>query len=183
MTENNSKSEEVSHHTFVLTKRVAAAGIFIAVGVFLSAINPFGYFYIFGTKINPFAHLINALTGVLLGTIFSCITALGIATLRFSTNIGSIHAFHGGITGAIVVGGISYILRKKYPKYVEFAALFEPLGTVFIGGTIGQLIAPIGGGFLTYWSLFALSSIPGAIIGFAILMALKAAKISWEDFF
>ena len=113
MSENKSEKVEIARNQLILNKRIAAAGIFIAVGVFLSALNPFGYFTIFGTKINPFAHLINAVTGVLIGLVFSCITALGIATLRFSTNIGSIHAFHGGISGALVVGAVAYFLRKK----------------------------------------------------------------------
>lgn len=186
MNEKSYQSQQISRKHFILTKKIATAGIFIALGTFLSAINPFGYFTIFGTKINPFAHLINALTGVLIGLTFSCITALGIAILRFSTNIGTIHAFHGGIAGALVVGTISYFLRKRYPKYVEVAAFFEPLGTIFIGGTIGHLIS--GNIFLieslfTFWGLFALSCIPGSIMGFIILMALKPAKISWEDFF
>ncbi|MHA2474628.1 MAG: energy coupling factor transporter S component ThiW, partial [Promethearchaeota archaeon] len=92
-------------------------------------------------------------------------------------------------SGALVVGGISYFLRKKFPKYVELAALFEPLGTIFIGGTIGHLISTFPDNIFvieslfTFWGLFALSCIPGSIIGFIILMALKAAKISWEDFF
>ncbi len=185
MNEKNSQSQHISRKQFILNKKIATAGIFIAVGTFLSAINPFGYFFIFGAKINPFAHLINALTGVLIGLVFSCITALGIAILRFSTNIGSIHAFHGGITGALVVGTISYFLRKRFPKYVELAALFEPLGTVFLGGTIAHLIS--GNIFaieslFTFWGLFALSCIPGSIMGFVILMTLKRAKISWEDF-
>ncbi len=185
MNENNSQSKQISRKEFILNKKIATAGIFIAVGTFLSAINPFGYFFIFGTKINPFAHVINALTGVLIGFVFSCITALGIAILRFSTYIGSIHAFHGGITGAIVVGTVSYFLRKRFPKYVEVAAIFEPLGTVFLGGTIGHLISGnifVIESLFTFWGLFALSSIPGSIIGFMILMALKSAKITWEDF-
>lgn len=186
MSETPSQTAEISRKQLILTKKIAAAGIFIAVGVFLSAINPFGYFTIFGTKINPFAHLINAITGVLIGLIFSCITALGIAMLRFATNIGTIHAFHGGISGAVVVGLIAYLLRRKYPRYVEFAALFEPLGTIFIGGTIGYLITGdifVIESLFTFWVLFALSCIPGSILGFIILMALKPAKISWEDFF
>lgn len=186
MSDKKSQSKEFSRKQFILNKKIAAAGIFIAVGVFLSAINPFGYFTIFGTKINPFAHFINSLTGVLIGLVFSCITALGIAMLRFSTNIGTIHAFHGGITGALVVGAIAYFLRKRFPKYVEFAALFEPLGTIFLGGTIGHLISGnifVIESLITFWALFALSCIPGSILGFVILMALKPAKISWEDFF
>jgi energy coupling factor transporter S component ThiW len=184
----NSENEEKPFFQVPLSKKIATTGIFIAVGLVLSYINPFAYFLIFGTKINPFAHIVNAITGVLIGLAFSCITALGIAILRFSLGIGTIHAFHGGLSGAIVVGVFSYFLRKKAPKHVELSALTEPLGTVFIGGTIGQLISPIGEilsleGFLTYWSLFALSCIPGSIIGFAILLVLKKAGISWEDFY
>lgn len=180
---NTEKEKTIIRTT--INKKIAASGIFIAVGLVLSYLNPFGYFYIFGTKINPFAHLINALTGVLIGLIFSCITALGIAILRFSFQIGTIHAFHGGITGAIVVGIVSYFLRKKFPKYVELAAFTEPLGTIFLGGTIGHLIS---GNILsieslfTFWWLFALSCIPGSIMGFIILIVLNQAKISWEDF-
>ena len=126
-------SSEIVVSTFFITKRVAMAGIFIAIGLVLSYMNPFAYFEIFGTKINPFAHIVNAMMGVLIGFTFASITALGIATLRYSLAIGSIHAFHGGISGAVVVGIVAYILWKKAPKYVELAAFFEPLGTVFIG--------------------------------------------------
>ncbi|MBA7696116.1 hypothetical protein ES703_104758 [subsurface metagenome] len=168
-----------------ITKRVATSAIMVGVGLVLSYLNPFAYFTIFGAKINPFAHVVNAIMGVLVGTIFALMTATTIAALRFSLAIGSIHAFHGGMTGAIVVGIFAYILWKKAPKYVELAALSEPIGTVFIGGTIAQLIAPIGGieGLFTWWGLFAASCIPGSIIGFIILLALRKANISREDFF
>lgn len=169
-----------------LTLKIAMTAIFIALGVVLSYLNPFGYFLIFGTKINPFAHLINAITGVLLGIIFSFTTALGIAIIRFSVGIGTIHAFHGGISGAILVSTIAYFLRKKKPKYTNLAALFEPIGTVFIGGTIGYLVSPIGDslilGLMTYWWLFFLSSVTGSIIGFMILIILNKAGYSWEIF-
>jgi len=184
---NNDEKEKKSLQSSI-NKKTAASGIFIAVGLVLSYLNPFGYFTIFGTKINPFAHIINAITGVLIGLIFSCITALGIAILRFSFAIGTIHAFHGGITGAFVVGIVSHFFRKRFPKYVELAAFTEPLGTIFLGGTIAHLISPIGTIFAIeslyiYWGLFALSCIPGCILGFLILMVLKQAKITWEDFF
>ncbi len=185
---NNEDFDEKRNFKINLTKRMVAAGIFIAVGLVLSALNPFGYFLIAGTKINPFAHLINAITGVLIGFTFSCITALGIASLRFSIGIGSIHAFHGGIAGALVVGALSHLFRRKIPKFVEFAAFLEPIGTIFIGGTIGQLIMPFGNiyaieGFLFYWGLFAMSSIPGSLMGYIVLSVIKKTGISWEDFF
>ena len=166
-----------------LTKRVATAGIFIAVGLVLSALNPFAYFEIMGAKIFPFAHFINALSGVLLGLIFSVIAALGIAVLRFSVNIGTIHAFHGGISGAVIVSIVSHFLHKKYPKYVDYAAFFEPLGTVFIGGTITTLIE----GFticnlLFIWGIFMAASVVGSALGFIVLKVIKDTGYSRETF-
>ena len=188
MSEVDSNSREIEKESIIqsnLTKKVATAGIFIAVGLVLSFLNPFAYFTIFGTKINPFVHFINAITGVLIGTPFACMTALGIAILRFAFGIGTIHAFHGGISGALVVGISAYLLRKKYPKHVELAALTEPIGTVFIGGTIAYLIVPLGGieGLFIYWFLFAMSSIPGCILGYLMLRILRRAGITWEDYF
>jgi len=165
-----------------VTKRVATSAIMVGVGLVLSYLNPFAYFTIFGARINPFAHIVNAIVGVLTGTIFALITASTIAVLRVSLAIGTVHAFHGGMSGAVVVGLFAYILWKKAPKYVELAALSEPIGTVFIGGTIAQLITPLGSLF-TWWGLFAVSCIPGSIIGFIILVTLKKANINREDFY
>ena len=170
-----------------ITIRIAVTAILIAVGVVLSYLNPFAYFTIAGTKINPFAHLINVVSGVLLGLLFSIVTAFGIAIIRFATGIGSIHAFHGGISGALVVGIISYVLQKRKPKYAEYAAFVEPLGTVFLGGTIAEILVPIYGifsleGVLVYWSLFFLPSIVGCTLGFIILKVLKDSGYSWENF-
>ncbi|MFX1575304.1 MAG: energy coupling factor transporter S component ThiW [Promethearchaeota archaeon] len=182
---NESDLSERKAFQINITKRVATSGIMVAVGLVLSYLNPFAYFTIFGARINPFAHVINAIMGVLVGISFALITATILAMLRFSLQIGSIHAFHGGMSGALIVGVFAYILWKKYPKYVEFAALTEPIGTVFIGGSIAQLIAPIGGieGLYIWWGLFAASCIPGCILGFLILLALKRANISRVDFF
>lgn len=231
------------------TLKIAMTSILIAVSVVLSYLNPFAYFYIFGTKINPFVHMINAIVAVLLGLRFASLTALGTAIIRFSFGIGTIHAFHGGISGAVVVGLVALILREKQPKYTILAALFEPIGTVFIGGTIGYFIVSIGDpvgnpysipiwftalfflslliayiirkkkpksallaelsdpiGFViiiillgffivsfssplepvllfTFWWLFFLSSIVGSIIGFILLIIIKKAGYTWENFF
>ncbi|MGQ4873457.1 MAG: energy coupling factor transporter S component ThiW [Promethearchaeia archaeon] len=188
--ENNNtdkiKESKISIRSY-RTIRVATSAILIAVGLVLSYLNPFAYFTLFGTKINPFAHLINAISGVLLGTMFALVVALGIAILRFSLGIGTIHAFHGGMSGALVVGLVSRFLWRRKIEKVEIAAFFEPLGTVFIGGTIAYLIAPFGGisifeGLLIYWGLFAASCIPGSILGYIILVFLKRSGISRENF-
>jgi len=187
--DNNSETinEKATNKSFK-TKRLATAAIFIGVGFVLSILNPFAYFTIFGVKINPFAHFINALMGVLIGTPFAIVTALGIAILRYSFGLGTIHAFHGGVSGAVVVGISAAVLWKKAPKRVDLAALTEPIGTVFIGGTIAYIIAPIGGltvihGLLIYWGLFAISSVPGCILGYLFLRLLRKAGISREDYY
>jgi len=170
-----------------LTLKIGVTAIFIAVGVVLSAFNPFGYFELFGTKIDPFAHIMNALSGVLIGLLFSVITATGIAIIRFSIGIGTIHAFWGGISGAVVVSIVAYFIAKKKSKFVEYAAFTEPIGTVFIGGTIAEIIVPLYGSFsfgglIIYWSLFFGPSVVGCIIGFLILKLLKKAGYTRETF-
>jgi len=168
----------------ILTLKIAMASVFIAVGITLSYLNPFGYFLLFGTKINPFTHLINVITGVLIGVTFSSITALGIASIRFSAGIGTIHAFHGGVSGAVVVGIASHILWKKKPKYVEYAAFTEPIGTVFIGGTITALIQGFTlANLLFFWWLFMLSSVVGSALGFIVLKILKRSGYSRDRFY
>jgi len=185
LTNNEKFKDQQSKERISIAKKVATAGILIPIGLILSYINPFAYFTIFGTKINPFAHFINSISGVLIGVSFATITALGIASLRFTLGIGSIHAFHGGISGAIIVGIIAMILRKKVENYVEYAAFFESLGTVFIGGTIAFIIVlgKTWSGLFVYWGLFAASCIPGSIMGFLTLKILDRAGISWKDFF
>ncbi|MFX0080327.1 MAG: energy coupling factor transporter S component ThiW [Candidatus Hodarchaeota archaeon] len=169
------------------TKKIATSAIFTSVGIILSHLNPFIFIPIIGAKIFPFAHFINAITGVLIGILFSSITALGIAILRFSLALGTIHAFHGHLAGAIVVSTSAYILWRYKPKHIDLAALTEPLGTVFIAGTIAEIITPVQGivslkGLLFFWGLFTVSSVPGCVLGYLMLKVLRRAGISRVDF-
>jgi energy coupling factor transporter S component ThiW len=169
-----------------IIKKVAVSAIFIAIGLVLAIPNPFIYIQILGAKIFPFAHMINAITGVLLGLFFSTSTALGIATLRFFLALGSAYAFPGHLSGAIVVGLIAYYLQKRNPKRIDLAALSEPIGTIFLGATIAYLIGPLIGLspswniilLFGYWGSWALSCIPGAVLGYVILKTLRKAGIS-----
>ena len=195
MSENRSDQgiEDTSNKQFLqsnLTKKITTAAIFIALGLIIAVPNPFIYIQFIGAKIYPFAHLINAITGVLIGMLFSLITGLGIASLRFFLGLGSPFAFPGHLSGAFVVSLTAHYLEKKYPHKVDLAALTEPIGTVIIGATIAYLIAPFLGFtpdwniifLLGYWSSWALSSIPGSIMGYIILKILRKAGISREDF-
>ncbi len=161
----------------VLTIKISLSAIYIALGVLLSYINPFKDIVILGAKINPFAHFINAIAGVTLGPIYAIFIALIIASIRFSLGWGTILAFPGGMTGALVVGIIAKYVKIIKPNYRIYTALTEPIGTVFIGGTIAAFI--LGTPFYALWWLFALSSIVGAVLGVVILlMLLKQPQIN-----
>lgn len=164
------KTRVVSTESRIPTIKISLSAIYISLGVVLSYINPFKDILILGAKINPFAHFINVIAGVTLGPVYAVFIALIIATIRFSLGWGTILAFPGGMSGALVVGVLAKYIKKLNPKYKIFMAFTEPLGTVFIGGTISAFIiqVPIFG----LWFLFALSSIVGAILGFAILLLL-----------
>ncbi len=58
------------------------------------------------------------------------------------------------------------------------AALFEPVGTVLVGATlwavlISSFLEAAGGGLIALMVAFALSSIPGVVIGYVVLKALR----------
>ena len=151
---------------------IAYIAIFGALGAALGWISvPVG-----PTKVFPLQHTINAIAGVLLGP-WSVVSALIAATVRFSTGAGSIYAFPGSPFGALVVA-LGYKLIKK-----DFSALFEPLGTIFIGGTLsGLLIAPFvsQGDAPTvwfFWTAFAASCIPGAVLGYFILKIMRRSNV------
>ncbi len=152
------------------TRKLVLAALFAGLGVLLSSFAiPVG-----GARVFPFQHTINAVAGVLLGPWWAAGSALVTATLRVSLGTGSLFAFPGSPFGAIAVGLAYRLLRR------DEAALFEPLGTVLVGATLGAvLISPFlgaaAGGLLALMAAFALSSIPGAIIGYLVLKALRRA--------
>ncbi|QIN81607.1 energy coupling factor transporter S component ThiW [Rubrobacter tropicus] len=149
------------------TRRLVLAALFAGLGVLLSSFAvPVG-----ASRVFPFQHAINAVAGVLLGPWWAAGSALVTATLRFSLGTGSIFAFPGSPFGALAVG-----LAYRYSRRDE-AALFEPVGTVFVGATVGAvLISPFlgaAGGLVVLMVSFALSSIPGAAIGYGVLKVLR----------
>lgn len=151
---------------------IAYIAVFGALGAVLGWIS----FPIGPTKVYPLQHTINALAGVLIGP-WAVVSALIAATIRFATGMGTIYAFPGSPFGALVVAVVYKLLKK------DTSALFEPLGTVFIGGTLsGLLIAPYftQGSAPTmwfFWTAFAASCIPGAVIGYIILKILRRSNV------
>ncbi len=153
------------------TRRLALAGLFAALAVLLSLFAvPVG-----GARVLPFQHAINAVAGVMLGPWWAAGSALVAAGLRISFGLGTPFALVGSPFGAIAVGLVYRYWRR------DEAALFEPVGTVLVGAPLGAiLISPFldlgaAGGAVALMISFALSSIPGAILGYVLLKALRKA--------
>lgn len=150
------------------TRRLVLAALFAGLGVLLSSFAvPVG-----ASRVFLFQHALNATAGVLLGPWWAAGSALVTATMRFSLGTGSIFAFPGSPFGALAVGLVYQYWRR------DEAALFEPVGTVFVGATAGAvLISPFlgaaAGGLVVLMISFALSSIPGAILGYGVLKVLR----------
>ncbi|RLG69005.1 energy coupling factor transporter S component ThiW [archaeon] len=158
------------------TKLLVQLSLYTAVGVFLAS---FLWFPAGPTKCFPGQHIVNAVTGVLLGPIYASIVALLIGIIRNLVGWGTIFAFPGGIPGAIVVGVFSLLFKHRRR---HLAALSEPLGTVLIGGTLSTLIIGMNLSTLLFiWSSFAISSVPGSIIGFIILTSIRRYNLASGD--
>jgi energy coupling factor transporter S component ThiW len=168
------------------TKRISLFIVVVSLGIIIA---PLLWFPFFTTKAYPGQHLINALAGVMLGPWWAAAAAILIGIVRNIFGIGTIYAFPGGIPGGVVVGLVYLVTRRsKRPAIRYLAALAEPIGTVLIGGTLSlAVIAPIIGDprllgaveqyglwrFLpVFWSGWALSSIPGSVAGYLVLLAL-----------
>lgn len=153
------------------TRKLTLAGLFAALAVLLSLFAvPVG-----GARVLPFQHAINAVAGVMLGPWWAAGSALVAAGLRISFGLGTPFALVGSPFGAIAVGLVYRFWRR------DEAALFEPVGTVLVGAPLGAImISPFldlgaAGGTVALMISFALSSIPGAILGYVLLKALRRA--------
>ncbi|MDH5793010.1 MAG: energy coupling factor transporter S component ThiW [Candidatus Bathyarchaeota archaeon] len=188
--------------SIIHVKKLALVIVFSALGI---AISPFTVFLVFGTKANPTQHMVNAILGVFVGPFWAALAAIFIGTIRNMLGTGTVYAFPGGIPGAIVVGVVYWILKrlKRSEKTRLASALAEPIGTVLIGASIalfllapwtvslnysqslldltaqqGRMLA-----FLIFGAGWALSCVPGSIIGFVILLILHRVGINRETLF
>jgi energy coupling factor transporter S component ThiW len=178
------------------TRKIAISIGFVALGV---ALSPLANIPIGPIRAYPFQHMINILAAVMLGPLYAAVIATIIGILRNMIGTGTFFAFPGGIPGGIVVGLLYWYIRKT-----DWMAFTESIGTVCIGATIGYFIAApltakqlilgfisigppipftVGGtviippGMLALWVSFAVSCVPGSIVGFIVLKALRRAGI------
>lgn len=178
--------------TLSQTQRLALAASLVALGAVLSPFAvPVG-----PARVFPFQHTINVLAGVLVGPAYAALAAFAISVLRNALGTGTFLAFPGSIFGALAVG-----LAYRYVRRSDLVAFLEPLGTALVGALVGYALiagvdAPsvvlgfvranpppaqpylgIFGGPLALVAAFAVSSVPGAALGYAVLRALRRSGI------
>lgn len=175
------------------TMQIALSAVLTALGVILS---PLFSIPMPPIKAYPLQHCINIIAGVMLGPSWAVIIAIMIGIIRNLLGTGTFFAFPGGVFGGLVVG-----LVCKYLWRSDFSAFTENLGTVVIGATVGYSfvsgLAPgetsyvlgmpvrgvsptmwgISGGMWVLWLMFGASSIPGSILGFLCLKALRRTGV------
>ncbi len=178
---SNYKNKKIIHSK-TPTYRIVLSSIFVALGVSLSVFP--GAFPVGPTKVFPFQHMINVVAGILLGPLNAGLVAGLIGITRIGIGTGTFFALPGGIPGALVVGLVYKHLGRK-----EAAGLTEPFGTAlgallsafFVAPAIGAPSLPPFLGLTAQWQLFTIfflmSSVPGAIMGYLVVLALKRRRI------
>lgn len=152
-------------------RRLVLTSLFAALAVLLSGVH----FPVGPAKVFPFQHMVNAMAGILVGPWYGGLAALIAGIIRNAIGTGTIFAFPGGIPGAIIVG-LAYRWWGK-----DWVALTEPLGTGLIGvGLIVLIVGPFMGkefAFVFFFTAFMVSSVPGCVIGYFLLKALRKTKV------
>ncbi|MCI9272850.1 MAG: energy coupling factor transporter S component ThiW [Clostridiales bacterium] len=152
-------------------KRLAVAGILIAVGVVCSPLAiPVG-----ASKCFPVQHMINVLAGILLGPAYAVGMAFVTSLLRVLLGMGTLLAFPGSMLGALCCG-----LLYRYTRKLPLAYAGEIAGTSLLGGLAAYPLAVFMMGkeaaIAAYVLPFFISTAGGATIAILFLAALKKTK-------
>ena len=149
-------------------KKLAVAGILVAVGVVCSPLNiPIG-----ASKCFPIQHMINVLAGVFLGPWYGMGMAFSTSLFRVSMGTGSLLAFPGSMCGAFLCGMVYQRTKNLIYTYVG-----EVFGTGVIGGLLAWPIAVLVMGktaaLFAYVMPFMVSTVGGTLIAAALIAALS----------
>lgn len=154
------------------TKKLAMAGILVALGVVCSAF----YIPIGASKCFPVQHFVNVLAGVMLGPVYSLGMAFCTSLIRFMMGTGTLLAFPGSMIGAFLAG----ICYKTFKK-TWVAAIGEVVGTGFLGAWgayfIGLLFMGRQAAMFALVIPFGLSSICGSVLSFVVIQVLEKSNI------
>lgn len=95
-------------------KKLVVAAMLTAIGFALSGFS----FPIGASKCFPIQHLINVVSGVILGPAYSVLVAFCISVLRNLAGTGSLLAFPGSMVGAFLCG-MMYKYTKNSPLHIS----------------------------------------------------------------
>ncbi|MCS7126822.1 MAG: energy coupling factor transporter S component ThiW [Thaumarchaeota archaeon] len=176
-----------------MERATRTVAVWIALSAMGIALAPILWFPFLGTRAYPGQHMVNVLAGVMLGPLSSLVVPFVVGTVRIALGLGTVFAYPGGLPGALMVGLFHRYLTSRFsrPELRFLSALAEPVGTVLIGGTVSLLVigpligseplmnllrgrGPVGA-LLVFWSGWAVSSVPGALLGYVLCLALSRA--------
>lgn len=153
-------------------KKLALAGIFVAIGVVCSAF----YIPVGVSKVFPIQHFINVLAGGLLGPAYAVCMAFVTSLIRVLSGTGTLLAFPGSMCGAFLCSII-----YKYTKNIYITVVGEVIGTGIIGALIAYPVATLllsrQVALFTFILPFSLSSFVGAILSGILLIAIKKTGV------
>ncbi|WP_416353249.1 energy coupling factor transporter S component ThiW [Agrilactobacillus fermenti] len=127
-------------------------------------------------KVAPMQHLINVVSGVLVGPWYALAQAFITSLIRNLFGTGTILAFPGSMIGAFMVGMVF-----KYTHKLWLAALGELVGTGLIGALVAYPIAKLflgtTGALWLFVPSFLMSALVGAIVAYSLLRVLWVSVI------
>lgn len=155
------------------TKKLTMAAFFVALGVVFSFVNiPVGL-----AKCYPIQHMVNVLSAVLLGPLYSVLVAFCTSLIRNMSGTGSLMAFPGSMIGAFFAGILFYKTKK-----LSLAFLGEVIGTGLIGALLAYPIAKfVLGKEMALFGMvipFSVSTLGGSIIAVIIILSIKNTELN-----
>lgn len=154
-------------------KKLAVTAMFAALAVVGSMFS----FPFLGSKCAPVQHLVNILSGIILGPWWAVLGAFVASVIRNITGLGSPFAFPGSMVGAFLAGFLYQKIKKLPAAYVG-----ELFGTSVIGGMLCFPIAKLvmhndAATLFAFVFPFFASSLGGTIIAIIITLALKKTGV------
>lgn len=155
------------------TKKLTMAAFFVAIAVVFSFVNiPVGL-----AKCYPIQHMVNVLSAVLLGPLYSVLVAFCTSLIRNMSGTGSFMAFPGSMIGAFFAGILFYKTKK-----LSLAFLGEVIGTGLIGALLAYPIAKfVLGKEMALFGMvipFSVSTLGGSIIAIIIILSIKNTELN-----
>lgn len=155
------------------TKKLTMAAFFVAIAVVFSFVNiPVGL-----AKCYPIQHMVNVLSAVLLGPLYSVLVAFCTSLIRNMSGTGSLMAFPGSMIGAFFAGILFYKTKK-----LSLAFLGEVFGTGLIGALLAYPIAKfVLGKEMALFGMvipFSVSTLGGSIIAVIIILSIKNTELN-----